>query len=987
MTSWKKPTDLQVDRAVALMMGSWEKYRYFFERLDNPEWVAPLRSRRFFRSPPGPLEQGDQISFPVWPESRYLSRVAAEAPNLVLEIIKDMRATKNFRVHQDLLEAASRMPPDKGSQIVPLAKLWLDNEYVGLVPEQAGELMLRLAEGGQTRAALTVLQALTEPTLREIPLDLGEGKTVVSRQTKPRYSPWYLKRLIENDLPAAAARDPLAIAKVLDKQLRKCVRMERRFGHGSDGSHVWRPAIETHPQNWGEQELKVLLTVGLRDALELAAHEQTEDLRTTLERYTRDPLSIFRRLALHIVRVSTPAYQDLVCSILGDDLFACDQSVHHEYYLLLETQFPELPEVLKKRILDRIEEGPELERYRRTAESVTGSPPCDEDIDGYRRHWQLQRLTPLAAALTGEWKRTYEVLLAECGRPEHPESLMWSSATWVGPTSPKNRDELANMAPTDVLKYVKAFEPTDEFFDHSREGLGRELQTVVEEDPARYLAVANRFVEEQVHPTYAYHLVTGLHEAWKKGADLDWETLLGFFTPISKALTGESEQLWDATVTIDDVDWPGVRMTISRFLAGALARDDRPLPARLMPTIRDVLLRLIHDPDPTPEDEETRVGGAMDWPSVRLNVARGVAALALLEYALRYARLQKAEHEAEVGEQGHEQRMEPSVKAAFTDMLDKEKEPSVAVHSLFGEFLPNFLFLDRDWTVAHLDQIFPSQSERRPYWESAWQGYMLYCPRVHRELYELLHPQYLRALRAVDLEDSSRATRNATHRIASHIAVAYAVGFEELEAGPGKTTEALEDQEMEQSLLSAFLDTASGELRGVLARALGPPLDPGKEVSPAQWARLRQYWQARTRAAAGALGDPQMDQELSAFVSWLSGVPEGLDTLHPLLGPSVERLATGHDAHVLLEYLSDQSESHPLLATEMLRLLLDRQAILEQGPDMNRIYLIGAQQSIWTILENAMGADDAAGASAASLINLLGKRGDHVYRELLQPRA
>ena len=985
MTSWKKPTDLQVDRAVALMMGGWEKYRYFFERLENPEWIMPLRQRGFFRAAPEPVRHDDLVEFPAWPESGYLARVAGEAPEFVLEIIKEMPPSKNFRVHQDLLKAACNMPADKAAEIAPLVKGWLDSEYVGLLPEHAGDLMLRLADGGQIQAALTLLQALTEPTVREIPLTLGEAQTVVRREARSRYSPWYLKRLVENSLPAVAARDPLATAGVLEEQLRKCLHMERRTRSHSDASYGWRPAIEDHPQNWGEENLKTILTVGLRQALERAAEDRPEHLRPTLERYLTDPLSIFRRLGLHILRVGAPTYADLVSNVLGEDLLAADHSVHHEYYLLLEAQFPQLPQVLKKRILDRIKEGPELETYKRTAEAATGSPPSSGDVETYQRHWRLRRLAPLADALTGDWKRSNEALVAEFGRAEHPDFLVWSSATWVGPTSPKNSDELADMAPRDVLDYVKAFDPTDDFFGHSREGLGRELQAVVEEDPAGYLQVAKAFLDEQVHPTYVYHLVTGLHEAWKKGADLDWETLLELFEPISKARTGQSEQLWDAMVTIDDVDWPGVRMAISRFLSGALARDDRPLPSEVMPTIRDTLLRLIRDRDPTRENEQERFGGAMDWVSIRINTARGVAASALLEYALRYARIHKAKDEALAAEKGDVQRMEPSVKTAFTEMLDREKEPSAAVHSLFGQFLPNFLFLDRQWIVSQLDGIFPPEAENERYWEAAWEGYMLYCPRVYRELYELLQPQYHRAVAALPGADTSTPIRNTAHALAQHIALSYRMGYEDLEPPPDSTRTAPPDGDSRASLLNAFLELASDELRAAFVRGLGSSLGVEDDLQPEHWSRMRDYWEARTESVPYAPSGYEMDKELSAFVSWLQGVPEGLDALGPLLRVSIERLATGHDAHELLEYLSDQSQSHPRLATELLRLLLDREAALARGPDVNRIYLIGAEQYMRTILENAMVADNAARESAVSLINLLGERGDYTYRQLLQP--
>jgi len=51
MKSWKTPTPKQVDLAVALL-AHIEQHRYFFDRLENPEWIEPLKSKGFFPSSP-----------------------------------------------------------------------------------------------------------------------------------------------------------------------------------------------------------------------------------------------------------------------------------------------------------------------------------------------------------------------------------------------------------------------------------------------------------------------------------------------------------------------------------------------------------------------------------------------------------------------------------------------------------------------------------------------------------------------------------------------------------------------------------------------------------------------------------------------------------------------------------------------------------------------------------------------------------------------
>ena len=53
-----------------------ENRAYFFDRLENPNWVDALHKAEFF-TPPDPVPAGDgYVQFPPWPEGRYLARAA-----------------------------------------------------------------------------------------------------------------------------------------------------------------------------------------------------------------------------------------------------------------------------------------------------------------------------------------------------------------------------------------------------------------------------------------------------------------------------------------------------------------------------------------------------------------------------------------------------------------------------------------------------------------------------------------------------------------------------------------------------------------------------------------------------------------------------------------------------------------------------------------------------------------------------------------------
>src|SRR2546428_13691841 len=51
-------------------------YEYFFSKLKSPDWIIPLWQEGMFRDPNRPVVEGKYISFPFWPESQYLVRMA-----------------------------------------------------------------------------------------------------------------------------------------------------------------------------------------------------------------------------------------------------------------------------------------------------------------------------------------------------------------------------------------------------------------------------------------------------------------------------------------------------------------------------------------------------------------------------------------------------------------------------------------------------------------------------------------------------------------------------------------------------------------------------------------------------------------------------------------------------------------------------------------------------------------------------------------------
>ncbi len=137
-------------------------YEYFFSKL-TVEWLKPLSDEGLFRWPV-PLEEkyDGTISFVRWPQSRYLARVASDAPQLVVDTIIEIPPTENISILMDFADAACAIPSDQAVRLIAHAKTWASgrNASLSLLPEKLGRLMGHLAEGGFAAEALDLARLL-----------------------------------------------------------------------------------------------------------------------------------------------------------------------------------------------------------------------------------------------------------------------------------------------------------------------------------------------------------------------------------------------------------------------------------------------------------------------------------------------------------------------------------------------------------------------------------------------------------------------------------------------------------------------------------------------------------------------------------------------------------------------------------------------------------------------------------------------------------
>jgi hypothetical protein len=707
---------------VELIRKNPANYEYFFDNLNDPAWLPVLRAEKFFLNPAEPERGEGWIRYPFWPESRFLARVAAEAPDEVFEIAMGIPAAENVRVHEDLLRIAVQLSGRSAAKLVRKEAAWL-RSYEGhlmSLPSAAGDVIAHLAEAGELGAALEFADAIL--AIVEVP-----DTTAVRGRAKARIEEYAYGKLLERAWPAVVAADARWALRFLCERLGEVVKLGYIDENGYDSSSVFRPAIEPHGQNLGHSILDLLVDVVRDQAVTNAESEPGREL-VLRELLSDRPGSLFRRLALHVVR-ERGSVEDVATRLADADL-VWETTTWHEYGELLRHRFAELGDEDRERVLALLAAGPgaeltpALEEQGVTAERVMRS----------NRSTRLKRYDVIAGSLSGGTRDAYEELVAEFGRPEHPTFLSYSWS-WTGPTSPYSSKELRELGPVGVARALREWLAPEGPESPSPEGLGRILEQVVAEDAPEYAAAAEEFTG--LEATYVRAVVSGLESAAKKGVVSPWDPVLTLCEWIVSQPRSPADRSDDHE---RDPHWGWARKAVASLLSQGFAEGPTAVPFDERPRVWALLAELAEDPDPTPQHEERYGEEDRDFSTLAINTTRGEAMHAVVRYAFWVER-------ELAGFDGS--RSIPEVAALLERRLDVDIEPSRAVRSVYGQWFAQFVRIDAEWARRLVPLVFPDDPAQTDLFASAWDAYVLYN-RPYTDVFRVLSGVYAQAVAQLD---------------------------------------------------------------------------------------------------------------------------------------------------------------------------------------------------------------------------------------------
>lgn len=931
-----------VAKALAAIGKRQADYEYFFSQLQTPVWIRPLKQAGMFSIPPPPEREGDLISFPRWPESEYLARMASIAPEIVMDVILQMPITENIRVNEDLIDAALAMPAELAVKISDRTKIWVESKYTPLFPEKLGTYVAHLAKGGQKAEALgltkTVLAVLPDADKERY---LDENPYRISPQPRARFATWDYRIILQTIIPDLVEVGGKESFDVFCDLLTDAIQLSRNRSDDlgpEDYSYIWRSDIESSS---GHDDVKEILVSAVRRSGEELLGKSSDLLSEIIADLEHRPWRIFHRIGLYYLHLFPEPGKELIAQRLTDRSLFGDLGLWHEFFLLAQEHFSRL----------------EPEEQSIFLNWVTNGPPAGT-VDDHKeeRFWKFRRLAPIREVLPDEFRQFYDELAEEFGEIEWPQYVSPPITMHFGYESPKSVEELQQMTFEEIISFLKEWQPSNVSQRQTPEGLGQQLTAAVASDPERFAKEVESI--KQLDPTYVRAVLSGLRDALQKRGLAAWPTIL----KLCKWVIDQPSELaaTRGRITEEDPDWTWTKGSIESLIEDGLKSETSNIPFNLRQNVWAVLVPLTNDPQPTPNSEAASTSDPL---TLSLNTLRGQAMHCVFRYALWCKRHLESDDSSD-GYLGLDSI--PEVRDVLRLHLDPANDPSIAVRAVYGQWLPWLTQLDAEWTIRNLDRIFPKEDQFKPLLDAGWNTYVIYNA-PYNDVFSLLRQEYRAAVERIGAGPREKKYgRDPEGRLAEHLMVLYA---------RGRITFDDDDR-----LLARFYEVAPGDVRAHAIWFFGRDLIDIKEVIPREvLERLRNLWTRRIDEARGAESKGPYTSELAAYGGWFaSGKFDELWALTQLR--DVLKFAGAIEPyHSVLERLAKVASLFPDLAVESLSLMIEA--------DKKRQYTYVWHEHLTTILVTALTSNDkSAQQSAKALINKLLAR-DRAYghfRELLR---
>ena len=934
MSTCRRPT-ADVVREMLASVGPPQLRRAFYQGLQNPLWVAELAQQGAFANPLPPVrDEAGYIRDEPWPEIDYLNAMADLVPEEVVNVATTLTASENAWVRRGIVEIAAKVPPDQAARLARTLVDWAPDALGARTdPRDLAQVAENLLRGGQTKLGVSLANALYHP--REA---AQEGRF----RSDPKValeSYWYeesLPRIVE-----AFGDDRLirVLPWLEDYQaFSGAVKKEPE----SDLSSFGRPRISARSSRAGDIEHALIDAV--RDAaIERIVREPVD----TIARLQRSGQALSKKIALHAAATALQQGREA-----GDDVSALVDAVAEFPSAVEFTRrefLPEFAELLRQLVLvageDSISglgaamsEGPLgsraelIERLRvdQTPEEI------EAEADGYIAGWQHRLLSAVGApSLPQGLRDRLAELNRERGVVEDPEASDLEVVSWVGPMSPIDQTEMAQMTGDALLVHLESWHPDPvQWRGPSHEGQGRGLTAVLATRPDFLPADVDRIVG--LRPTYLRSVVRGWTEARKADLELPWEVVVSVVER-AVALQDASSFQREGDDFDDDGSYVNAKSAVLDLIESLIVKREgmADTPAGVIDRVAPILIAMTEDPALRIE-YEGEASDSFDPLTLSLNRRLPTAIRALTKLA------------SWDGFGG----LDGAAVMALNDHLPVS-DTHGAIAAVFGEALSRLYNSSLPWLEANADVIFGTETGQTVQQEIAFST-ALATQHSHSQLLDFLRGPIKGALeREGQLAVGWDGMRSPEQLVGDWIITTYNTG----------------GIESDDPLLDLFFTKATAETRGDVLGHVGWSLMHATRVDEEVRLRVEGIWDARV---AHVREHPEDSEELRDFYWYVRSGKFEMAWWLPRLQEAAELLPALNTHGMIGEQIADASKSDPATALDVV------ERLITHGDDVDDKFggydLL--ERAIPQTLASALDSGEADLATRASrLMDSLGARG------------
>ncbi len=929
------PEQCDFQRDLAPLLKENAAHRYLYEQIPNAEWLSVLY---------------EQFNIPDYDKAKLLERLAADAPEQVASIILKMSEASDRHAQRCLVSAICAMPPCTSAGLVGKVIGWIELTMNLMFEDECAKLIIHLAEGNQSEAAFKLADSL----LAVFP---GPGQNADFRQQfqEPvsRMDDWDYKKVLDTILPVLIKTGGMRTLEFLVSLLQQAA--EYSMSTDADGQprepyYMWPRAVENHEQNSHCIHVKDHLLFAVREAGEALIDNYKSEVLATVERLKE--YSIFVRIGLYLrgryTKLDPLGTEALLCT---PDIYR-NHAYYHELFHLLRAVFGDLSEEAQNVYFDYVRES-DLDGFIESFTRWRGNPPTDEEKLQAERRYKFRKLIPVKDHLTGEWKNEYDELSSEFQEYPYPDFLSYISSVDFKEGEPLLvSEELKMMTAEEFTKYLHDSLSSAIPKASNQAKLSFEIETLIKENPRKYLVEAFRFIGLPTELLYSF--ISKIRDWIRNGpetTDMLWPPILELCKWIVKQpLEEEAENL-----TSRETDWGRVRSEIAHLFYEGLNDHQATVPYELRSEVWSVLEPLTKDPNPTPEED----ADANRPHDLSINSVRGWAMRAAMKYALWVKRgLDKV-----AGEDGGTESTfapMPEVRGLLENHLDPKVEPAAAIRSVYGDWYPWIVLLDEGWAKANKDRIFATDPDSSRLFEAAWNTYVVFC-NPYDSVFPIIRDKYQFAVDKIGkTSEQPSYAMDPDYALVKHLVSFYWRGL----------------IEYDDPLVQGMYKHAPVRLRGHVIDFIGESLRDAHNLTPEVIDRLKNWWRPRLCAMKD---EPEKAErkELCGFGYWVVSGKLDDDWSLGQLEESLQLCGCVEPDHLVLKHLAGLSQQFPSKTLSCLSLMIsDEQLVWSRHPETR------------TIIANARDCGDPQVRSEAiALIHRLGSLGFFKYRDLLPPKT